>query len=478
MLRPFLIIGVGGSGGKTLRAIRYELELRLQAAGWNEGMPEAWQFLHYDTPVVQDGAEYPAPFLPAGSYRGLVASSATYSQVVAGIKHKIGKEFSDLIQRQLPDPDYVAVPIYQGAGQYRAVGRAIALSKLDDIANAASNSVNRLKAPSALAVLQEVGQKFGADSKGGVDPNPMVLVVSSIAGGSGAGQYIDVIEAVKSKFGATPWARESYGILYAPDVFDGISGGEGVAANSLATVTETVSGFWNNTPSPSTTKLFESQGLSILAGDANDRLGVRYPFIVGREGANASFEGQNDVYKAISTTITAWMTDDKFQDSISAYSKTNWLQNVSAAVLPDNTGLLQDRVNQAPALSAIGFGRVTLAREKFIEYSAERFAKAAIQRLLEAHKEADPNFERMDEEEWIKTNAEKAQIAFIRETGLNEETEQNDDVIDALRAVTQLQGLQLEFKAAVKTASADPSSLDKNGGLDIDTWYNRLMTSR
>jgi hypothetical protein len=150
------------------------------------------------------------------------------------------------------------------------------------------------------------------------------------------------------------------------------------------------------------------------------------------------------------------MTDDKFQDSISAYSKTNWLQNVSPAVLPDNTGLLQDRVNQAPALSAIGFGRVTLAREKFIEYSAERFAKAAIQRLLEAHSEADPNFERMDEEEWIKTNAAKAQIAFIRETGLNEETEQNDDVIDALRAVTKLQGLQLEFKAAVKSAAADP----------------------
>lgn len=478
MLRPFLIIGVGGSGGKTLRAIRYELELRLQAAGWNDGMPEAWQFLHYDTPVVQDGAEYPAPFLPANSYRGLVASAATYQTVVAGIKHKIGKEFSDLVQRQLPDPDYVAVPIYQGAGQYRAVGRAIALSKLDDIANAASNSVNRLRAPSALAVLQEVGQKFGADSKGGVDPNPIVLVVSSIAGGSGAGQYIDVIEAVKSKFGATPWARESYGILYAPDVFDGIRGGEGIAANSLATVTETVSGFWNNTPSPATTKIFESQGLSLLAGDANDRLGVRYPFIVGREGANASFDGQNDVYKAISTTITAWMTDDKFQDSISAYSKTNWLQNVSAAVLPDNTGLLQDRVNQAPALSAIGFGRVTLAREKFIEYSAERFAKSAIKRLLEAHSEADPNFERMDEEEWIKTNAAKAQIAFIREAGLNEETEQNTDVIDALRAVTKLQGLQLEFKSAVKSASADPSSLDKNGGLDIDTWYNRLMTSR
>ena len=35
MLRPFLLIGVGGSGGKTLRIIKHELKRRLAEIGWD-----------------------------------------------------------------------------------------------------------------------------------------------------------------------------------------------------------------------------------------------------------------------------------------------------------------------------------------------------------------------------------------------------------------------------------------------------------
>ena len=475
MLSPFLIVGVGGSGGKTLRAIRYELELRLQAAGWEGDFPDAWQFLHIDTPVKQDGAEYPAPFLPAGSYKGLVAASATYKTVTASISNKVGKQLLEQVTRQLPDPDKVAVPIVAGAGQYRGVGRAIALSRLDDIAAAANAAIQRLKSSSSLANLELLGQKLGVE-RAGMDPNPVFLIVSSIAGGSGAGQYIDVVEAIKARFNES-WVDESYGILFAPDVFDGIKGGSGIPANALATISETVSGFWNKNPHPSVREMFQSRGLTIQGGGANDRIGVRYPFIVGRQGANTSFGGQNDVYKAVSATITAWMTDDKFQDSIAAYARTNWLKNTSRNVLPENSGFLQDGKG-SPALSAIGFGRVTLAREKFIEYAAERLAKSSIEKLLNAHTEEDPRFERMGEEEWIKHNAEKTQIAFIRASGLNEETEANDDVIDALRDVENLKSLQLEFKSAVRSQVAAPGSLDKNNGLSVDDWYNRMLTVR
>jgi hypothetical protein len=475
MLSPFIIIGVGGSGGKTLRAIRYELELRLQAAGWDGTFPEAWQFLHFDTPVKQDGAEYPAPFLPAESYRGLVAASATYSTVAASITAKANKASLDHVARQLPDPSKVAIPIVAGAGQYRGVGRAIVLSRLDDVAAAANNAIQRLKSPSSLANLELLGQKLGVE-KAGMDPNPVFLVISSIAGGSGAGQYIDVTEAIKARFNE-PWVDESYGILFAPDVFDGIKGGAGIPANALATVSETVSGFWNRYPHSSVQDMFSARGLSIQGGGANDRIGVRYPFIVGRQGANTSFGGQNDVYKAVSATITAWMTDDKFQDSIAAYSRTNWLKNTARNVLPENSGLLQDD-HVSPALSAIGFGRVTLAREKFIEYSAEKLAKSSIEKLLRAHTEEDPRFERMDEAEWIRHNAEKAQIAFIRASGLNEETEEHDEVINALRDTDNLKAIQLEFKSVARSKIAAPGSLDKNNGLPVDDWYNRMLTVR
>ena len=61
MLRPFLLIGVGGSGGKTLRVVREDLARRLQQAGWTGDLPRAWQFVHIDVPTVADGSD---PDLP------------------------------------------------------------------------------------------------------------------------------------------------------------------------------------------------------------------------------------------------------------------------------------------------------------------------------------------------------------------------------------------------------------------------------
>ena len=52
MLSPFLIIGVGGSGGKTIRAMRQTLLRRLRAKGWKGEFPEAWQFLTTSPEVV------------------------------------------------------------------------------------------------------------------------------------------------------------------------------------------------------------------------------------------------------------------------------------------------------------------------------------------------------------------------------------------------------------------------------------------
>jgi hypothetical protein len=112
MLRPFLIVGVGGSGGKTLRAVRYALDLRLRVAGWDEGIPDAWQFVHIDTPLVQDGADFPAPFLPHDSYTGLVTAGAKYSNVVNSINAKLAGKNKEAINRQFPDPNKVAVPIH------------------------------------------------------------------------------------------------------------------------------------------------------------------------------------------------------------------------------------------------------------------------------------------------------------------------------------------------------------------------------
>ena len=66
----------------------------------------------------------------------------------------------------------------------------------------------------------------------------------------------------------------------------------------------------------------------------------------------------------------------------------------------------------SPPFSSIGFGRVTLGRERFLEYSAERFARSAIDRMLFAHAEEDPQFERMTESEYIKKAADSEYQGF------------------------------------------------------------------
>ena len=70
MLRPLLIIGVGGSGGKTIRSMKQSLERKLLAANYRGGIPRAWQFLQIDT--TRDGENFPAPMLDIDDFHQVV----------------------------------------------------------------------------------------------------------------------------------------------------------------------------------------------------------------------------------------------------------------------------------------------------------------------------------------------------------------------------------------------------------------------
>jgi len=477
MLRPFLIIGVGGSGGKTLRGITYQLQLKLQQIGWTSGIPAAWQFLHFDTPTAQDGADFPAPFLPTQQYKSLMSTGATYNTVYRSIEsaHSSNRRVHRDIQRQLPDPRYVKVDVTKGAGQFRAVGRAVALGSTKEIATAARAAIGRLSDATALAELRTLGQHLKVRGEGS-DASPTVIVISSIAGGSGAGQFLDVIEVVKSTAKQHPWSNQLFSILYAPDVFDQINGSAGMPGNALAAITETMNGFWSNTPSESTLELLKGQGVAPSYGDAMDRVGAAYPFIVGRSNSKVTFDDQTSVYTAVATSLTAWITDERVQDDMVAYSSGNWQARVGANVLADRSGLASP-VHHSPPFSSMGFGRVTLGRERFLEYSAERFARSVIDQMLYAHTESDPLFAQKTEREWIESGADKSYQRFLNDLQLNEETEEHDQVIDALRAADTLDQLKAELEYGVAQWLTQSGGFDKSGGLELSVWTDRIMRS-
>lgn len=474
MLRPFLLVGVGGSGGKTLRAIRQSLELRLLQEGWKGGWPKAWQMLHVDSPTVQDGAEFPAPFLPLENYQGLVPSGSTYKEAYNEVLKpgKIPNEFRNDADKPLPHWESVTVPVYLGAGQYRAIGRTLALAKLSAIARAAQAAITRLNSAEAIGQLEAIGSMLGA-KPGNTSKVPTVVVISSIAGGSGAGQYIDVTEALKSADPAALWVHEIFALLYAPDVFAKIDGKGGIEPNALAAFSEAMSGLWHEAPTPATEALYKSHGLVVPSNSPNYSIGPKFMYVIGRSNSTVDFGDQPAVYNAVAASVSTWITDDRLQDKMLAYAIGNFDQIAkSETSLPDQSGLKVAN-KQAPPFSSMGFGRVSLGKDRFLQYASERMARSGIDQMLYKHSEEDPLFKTKTQDEWIAFKADSAIISFISDLKLNEETEQHNDVIDALRPIEQREILYATLKNQVLADAQQ--GLDKSGGQSISNWHEKLI---
>jgi hypothetical protein len=476
MLKPFLLVGVGGSGGKTLRALREMLAMRLEQEGWTGGWPKAWQMLHIDSPTIQDGASFPYPFLDDECYFSLVSAGGTYQAVFDSISvgGKLPKEVVADVLKPLPSPNEVAIPVQLGAGQFRAVGRALAISRMSGIQKAAKQAINNMSDAVALGQLQRIGTElFGASAQGGT-PEPALILISSLAGGSGAGAYLDVIEAVKSAEAGKAWPLNSFGIVYAPDVFDNIGGKSGVAPNALAAMAEGMAGQWiagtDALPSLNrdTIELYASQGIQPAVNNAQYVLGPKYSFLIGRQNGNVAFPSADDVFASVASSLMTWMIDDEVSDTIGAYATANFM--AQAPMIPDETRLKISGA-QAPPFSSIGFGRITLGRDRFTKYSSEVLGRTVIHRMLNQHTSEDPNLSQKNEQEWITSKATNAWIGFLEDSGLHERGER-DDVITALRPLNRDESYA-RFAAEIRNSASQ--GLDKSGGLNANTWQERIM---
>lgn len=447
MLRPFLLVGVGGSGGKTLRVVRANLLRRLEQAGWSGALPDAWQFLHIDVPTTADGNEPDLPRqLPEQQYQGLVSSGIDYRTIDDALAQNAGSHARDALGGWLPDRDKVNVPASKGAGQYRALGRTITLSQLPRVATAVREARRRLTGTEVGGQLKNLSDLLGFPAQVTV-PDPQVVVVASIAGGSGSGAVIDVCDVIRSL--GDKWASESVGVLYCPDVFDDLDEGlrRGVRPNSLAALSEIMAGYWSvDGPSESTSELFQSYGIST---GSSRRLGPRYPFLVGARNGSVSYKTQNDVYRAMGSSLASWVASASLQDRLSAYTQAQW--SATAQAVSDSLRL-HPSGTETP-FSAIGSARVGLGRDRFRDYAAQHLGRTAVTLLLERHESLRARGDQRPARHLIQEQAEHAYGTFLSDSGLNELGE-HDDLIDALqppkaliRAADELSG---ELFAAIR----------------------------
>lgn len=468
MLRPFLVVGVGGSGGKTVRAIRQALRFRLEQEGWNKGIPTGWQFLHIDSPTAQDGVEFPAPLMSQEDYLSLVPSGVTYSTIFDDVVSNIEPAFSKDVRRSLPSPTDVKVPVFLGAGAYRAVGRTISAAALDDIHDRVKSKVSQMQSPNSDSQLKELSKQLGIEVSGEVAPT--IIVISSVAGGSGAGMFIDVAEAIKAAVGPKPWVHQIFSLLFAPDVFQelGDSKMKAMAPNALGAIAELVSGNYRRHPTEATLALYRRYGLTVPS-DTLYNLGPNFNYIVGRKNGNSKavdFGSQQGVYLAAAQSVAAWMMDYKVQDSLSAYAVANF--GAGANALPDATELKRANLDGQP-LSGIGFARVTLGLDKFSEYASERMARQTLETMLNQHMAQDPELKEKKEDQWIEHFVNLNTGAFVFQSGLDEVTEANNQVVDALMP---------NFGELISKLQADIDFISTQGmpkgGHTFEGWVGRI----
>lgn len=435
MLRPFLLIGVGGSGGKTLRVVRETLRARLREAGWPAGkdIPAGWQFLQIDVASAPDGDDPDLPAqLPPADFLGMVGPGITYSTLDSALALDLDphQQLASLGGWK-PDQNRVQVAIAKGAGQYRGLGRVVALTRLEEVKARVDKMVNAITDAEVKGELDLAAKLLGQSSQSMANPDPVVLIVSSIAGGSGAGALIDICDVVRS--GGRPWLDHSIGILYAPDVFDEIppASRRGVRPNALATISELMAGYWSfegraGGVTESTSQLYKSRKIETTA---INRLGPRYPLLVGARNADVSYGEQNEIYRGMGIAIAEWMSSDRLQDQMNSYVFGNWVSTASA--VPDRLGL--KLLEQETPFSAFGFARLSLGRDVFSRYASQYLARRAVETIRLVHlSDRMPSDNRTDDE-IISAKADAAYQRFLMNSGLDERGSERNQMQDALR---------------------------------------------
>ena len=391
------IVGLGGSGGKTLQFLMDQLGADLRDRGWDrDHLPKCWQFVHVDVPPQPDGVGEGLPPTvrdQKGTYIPITTPNDKYQQLDAGLEQALSQPSVNQLRQLVgwrPDPTKVTAPIVRGAGQYRAVGRLATLARARQIFEGLRATAQELNSGQANQEFTELRRILG--HRPGEPQGTMVLVVSSLAGGTGASMTLDVcnlLRGVQHELPDFP-GGDAIAYLYTPDVFGKLdeSARSGVNANALATIAELMSA------RAAAQKDWTAEEWNVYrVGQAplTPGRGPRAVFPVGAtNGISGALFGDGrsiTIFRGFSRALTALFLSEAQQTQINSYVVANF-GNTEA--LPDNSGLAwAPGGGQDPlGFGAIGFASIGLGRDRYAEYVAQRLARLAVTGLLRGHQNA------------------------------------------------------------------------------------------
>jgi len=408
----FFVVGLGGSGGKTLQFLMERLRRELKRMGWTGAhLPQCWQFLHLDTPTSSDGVSSDLPSAVGdldGRYAGFVNAGDTYGPVDVALAQRLKQVgMLSLLHRWVPRVGVDMAPtldLSRGASQYRAVGRVAGLTKTSEIFKIIDEEASLLNTARADEDLNRMTRLIGGTPPSGPDEiQTMVFIVSSLSGGTGSSLVLDVANLLRSKAAKEPWfggGSLSTAILYTSELFSGTADLGGVEPNSLAAMSEIVNA------RSSDAQPWKPEEWAIYGANIPMPKYGRGPYVVFPVGVHNSVTGATfgdgeplTVYRGVASALASMMLSEAQAVSYSSYAIGNFPASLAGMV--DNSGW-SDQPPGAPianvGFSGIGMASVDLGRDRYKEYAAQRIAAdALIDLLLDGHKTAavlaDPKME-------------------------------------------------------------------------------------
>lgn len=473
MYSRFLFVGLGGSGGKTLRFLKKELLQWQRQHGIDEPLPKGWQFLNIDTPNVSDGKDIDERVdpLPPDEYLGLVNAPLQFGAVQGSLDQK--PDLHEEMATWRVDPVGVSVPLIMGAGQHRAIGQTVAMFYAPTILRKLREHLTRLQRAEVVPELGKLYQRV-TRTRPSQQSGIYIVVVSSLAGGTGAGLLNLVCDILR----ADGTAGESvFGLLYTPDVFEALGNSTtgGVQPNALAATSELMNGNWRkNSPSVANPVLAQAGVGKLISGS-----GPSFPFLVGRRNtAGIDFGTHDHAFEMTGRSLVSWVTASAAQSGLVSYTIGNWemrsKSNTLGPVLVDEGG--QD--TGFPQFSALGFARVSVGGNYFEEYAKLVLARDANEHLADYHSNSDDaqrtakSIASSDPEMISRTIAKEHRDDFLRSARLSEYGPDENQIIDALRPDESLEREFLE--RALELSGVRIGGASK---LTIDQWRIEIETA-
>jgi len=427
-----------------------------------------------DTITVNSADGYPEELLPGSNYLGLVPPSVAYGEIreslVRGVPaDKRQEAFGGWLEKE------IAIPVQKGAGQNRAIGRAVSAYSLGRMRTRLEQAYQDCRSPNALAELARVQQILGAD--GGHDDTVLPMVISSLAGGTGSGMFLDVVEAlatVEPRLGV-----DARVVLFGPDIFGPLlttDAGAAISANTLAAVGSITSGVWGGEASSGTRALYAMHGLDGAkqgGGLLTTATGSRSNFVIGAVNSNGSSIGvMDDAYRAAGESLAAIISDQKVLDDFQNFFRTNvFMTSFADDKVGDKSGLKISLPRYTQPFASFGSARLSLGLQRFQEYASQAITRTTVQRLVwPTMEKPDPADPRTDDTK-VKEKYEGLWDYFLERSSLNED-HSNDEIVDALES-PNLEALAQTMAANI-IAKAGQGGGQK--GLNPAQWVRNIQT--